>query len=361
MHFIRRMSVRFCTMLFLFSLLWLLCGAPLTQPQWASIPSALRRTFAQIPYRMQYIFRQWHTSSLVFSSAEAEGSDDGIILTLWDAAHAQSMEISLENYVFGVVAAEMPAVYNLEALKAQAVAARTKAVYACRRNGGNGCGTHPLSDICTEAACCQAYMNNSELKARWVTEYEQYAFRIRQAVQATRGQILTYDGLPIQVLYHACSGGMTEDAAEVFSQSLPYLVSVASPGEEFSSAYIHDVSYTLEEAASLLRSAFPASGITADGLAGQLRLQSTTPSGRISSILVGNTTVTGSDFRNALNLQSTLVSWTITDDSVTFHTRGYGHGVGMSQAGANAMASEKHDYPEILSHYYPGTCLSSIQ
>ena len=355
------MSVRICTLLFLFSLLWLICGAPLTQPQWISIPSTLRRTFTQIPYRMQYIFRQWYTSSLVFSSATAEASDDRMTLTLWDAAHAQSKEISLKDYVFGVVAAEMPAEYNPEALKAQAVAARTRAMYACRHNGGNGCRTHPLSDICTEASCCQAYQSNRELKARWGMEYEQYAFRIYQAVQATRGQILTYDGLPIQVLYHACSGGMTEAAAEVFSQSLPYLVSVSSPGEEFSSAYIHDVSYTLEEAASLLRSAFPASGITADGLAGQLRLQSTTPSGRISSILVGNTTVTGSDFRNALNLRSTMISWTMTGNSVTFHTRGYGHGVGMSQAGANAMASEGYDYPEILSHYYPGTSLSSIR
>ncbi|MGN1019791.1 MAG: stage II sporulation protein D [Aristaeellaceae bacterium] len=354
-------SLGLCRLLLLLACLWTLCGAPLTGEQWAGIPMQLRRIALQLPGRMKQILLLWHTpAESVISRAEAETRQVDLTLNVWDAKAQAVRRISLEEYVLGVVAAEMPAAYATEALKCQAVAARTRAIRSCRSLGGNGCATHPACDICTDSACCQGYLTRAEQQAKWGGEYTACLSRIRSAVRATAGQILTYDGLPIQVLYHASSGGMTEDAQAVFSEALPYLVHVESPGEEHASCYRADRTYPLEEAAALLEEAFPGCGVTAEGLPGQLRLQSSTASGRIATILVGTQTVTGQAFRQALKLCSTWITWDAEGDSITFHTLGYGHGVGMSQAGAQAMAASGSRYTDILAHYYPGTQLSLL-
>ncbi|MGN0747758.1 MAG: stage II sporulation protein D [Aristaeellaceae bacterium] len=352
-------SLHVCRLLLLLACLWTLCGAPLTVSQWAGVPLQLRRMALQLPGRMRQILLLWHSPSAgVISQAEAETRRVELTLNVWDAKAQAVRRIPLEDYVQGVVAAEMPAAYAPEALKCQAVAARTRAVYSCRSLGGNGCASRPDCDICTDSACCQGYLTAAERQAKWAGEYSACTSRVESAVLATAGQIITYDGLPIQVLYHASSGGVTEDAQAVFSESLPYLTSVESPGEEHASCFSADTVFAREEAAALLETAFPGCGVTADGLPGQLRLQSSTSSGRIATILVGTQTVTGQAFRKALGLRSTLVTWDAEGDTITFHTRGYGHGVGMSQAGAQAMAAAGSKYGEILAHYYPGTQLS---
>lgn len=158
--------------------------------------------------------------------------DSGLTLRVYFADAEEIRLLPLEDYVFGALAAEMPANYAPEALKCQAIAARTRAVAQSRAFGGNGCVRHPDCDICTDSACCQAYQTDAQLQARWGSEYVVLRARIDRAVRATDGLLLTSGGLPIEVLYHACSGGKTEDAAAVFASAKPYLVSVDSPGEE---------------------------------------------------------------------------------------------------------------------------------
>lgn len=267
----------------------------------------------------------------------------------------------LETYVLYATAAEMPANYAPEALKCQAVAARTRAATQCRLFSGSGCKRHPDCDICTDSTCCQAYLNDDALRERWGSSYPLLLDRITQAVQHTSGLILCYDGMPIDMVYHASSGGKTEDSAAVFSVQQPYLVSVDSPGEEGYNGYATDTAFSYDEATALLLAAFPNCGITADTLPSALRLQSSTASGRVATLLVGNQVVRGTDFRQALGLRSTYITWETNGDSLIFHTIGYGHGVGLSQAGAQAMAAAGTSFRDILAHYYPGTQLVSME
>ena len=353
------LSLRLCALLLLLSVLWLALGAPLLAAEWRDIPLRLERLLLQLPSRARPVWQNWLMRS-ASSAALAESPLSGLTLLVWRETSSTAEEVPLEAYVAGVVAAEMPARYGAEALKCQAVAARTRAVYACRALGGNGCAAHRDCDLCDSAACCQGYRDFSARAAAWGSESTVLEARVLSAVQATAGEILTYDGLPIEVLYHACSGGRTEDAAAVFAQAVPYLVSVDSPGEEDYDGYTATTCFTLTEAAERLLHAFPGCGVTAEGLSGQLRLQSTTASGRVDTLLVGTQTVTGRAFRQALGLRSTFITWDADDDSIVFTTRGYGHGVGMSQAGAQAMAAQGTKYADILTHYYPGAVLSRL-
>lgn len=359
MRYLSRCSVRFCRMLLVLACLWTLCGAPILISQWRGVPAHLQREAALLPGRMIRIFRLWVNIPLSTAQA-AETRQVDLALKVWDAEQCTTLTLPLERYVFLATAAEMPAVYHPAALQAQAVAIRTRAIHDCRALGGNGCTLHPDHDLCTDAVCCQAYLSEEALHARWGDDFALYEARIHEAVAATAGQILTYDGLPIEVLYHACSGGRTEDAAAVFAEARPYLVSVSSPGEEDASAFAAETAYTLAETMSRLNEAFPDACLTPDGFSGQVRLQSSTASGRIATVLVGQTLVSGTEFRKALDLRSTQVTWEVAGDTVIFRTRGYGHGVGMSQVGANAMAAEGSSCRDILLHYYPGTQLTLL-
>lgn len=287
--------------------------------------------------------------------------DSGLTLRVYFADAEEIRLLPLEDYVFGALAAEMPANYAPEALKCQAIAARTRAVAQSRAFGGNGCVRHPDCDICTDSACCQAYQTDAQLQARWGSEYVVLRARIDRAGPAQQTACAHQPAAcPIEVLYHACSGGKTEDAAAVFASAKPYLVSVDSPGEEGYAGFRADTSFTCEEAADLLLRAFPGCSVTADTLPSAIRLQSTTASGRVATLLVGSQTVRGADFRKALSLRSTYFTWEADGGSIVFHTVGYGHGVGLSQAGAQAMAADGADFAEILAHYYPGTQLTRM-
>ena len=280
-----------------------------------------------------------------FGSFELSEESDGLLLI---------NELDVEDYLTRVVPSEMPSNYELEALKAQAVAART---FTQKRRQS---AKHEHADVCADSACCQAYQTDAQLQARWGSEYVVLRARIDRAVRATDGLLLTSGGLPIEVLYHACSGGKTEDSAAVFASAKPYLVSVDSPGEEGYAGFRADTSFSCEEAADLLLRAFPGCGVTADTLPSAIRLQSTTASGRVATLLVGSQTVRGADFRKALSLRSTYFTWEADGGRIVFHTVGYGHGVGLSQAGAQAMAADGADFAEILAHYYPGTQLTRM-
>ncbi len=265
------------------------------------------------------------------------------------------MALDLEQYLVGVVAAEMPASFDEEALKAQTVAARTFTVSRMISPNPNVTELHPLAQLSTSPATCQAWLSEDEQKQRWGREYRKYHRKITQAVADTAGQVLRYEGILIEPLYHAsCGGGKTEDARNVWGNARPYLTSVACN-------HANDP-HTQSQISMPLKSVTQKLGIAdaVPAMAGGdfIKLVSSTVSNRVSQVRIGDKTFTGVQLRDALQLKSSLISWQISGDTITFTTNGYGHGVGLCQYGANYHAEQGDDYRQILSLYYPGTQLS---
>lgn len=298
-----------------------------------------------------------HTPGVTYQPITTTPIQDQVRIKLYDSDQGKIVEMTLDEYLVGVVAAEMPVTYQMETLRAQAVAART---FCIKSKLGAGCSVHEGADVCDQSNHCQAYASLEERKARWGDSFEENEEKVRYSVYSTQNEIITYHGQPITVLFHSTSGGMTEDVEHVFSQALPYLRSVESPGEEESSKYTADKTFTLTEAAKLLNAQFQDAKVTAGKLSSQLSILKRYESGRIEQIKVGNMTVSGVDVRRALSLNSANFTFTFSGNDVTFHTIGYGHGVGMSQVGADVMAREGSTYDEILKYYYTGIELDEI-
>lgn len=264
----------------------------------------------------------------------------------------------LNKYLIGVVGGEMPASFPLEALKAQAVAARTYALRRMAAYGGEGCGKGG-ADICTDSACCQAYTQPEELEESFGKNSRRYMDKLIEAVYSTDGEVILYDGSPIEALYHSSAGGRTEDAQNVFSSALPYLVGVESPGEE-GSKYHGEQEYTPKEFAAAINKKWPDANLNRKKLQSQVKILSRYDSGQVESLKLGNVTVSGKELRKLLGLNSANFTIDISD-TVLIRTTGYGHGVGMSQYGARAMALEGATYLEILTHYYTGVDVEKME
>lgn len=251
------------------------------------------------------------------------------------------VKIELEEYVTGVVGAEMPASFNVEALKAQAVIARTYALKA------NSRGT-----VLSDNESSQSYKSNDQLKSLWGSSYNTYYNKVKGAVDSTRGMYLTYNGSYIEAVYHSTSNGRTEDSSNVWGNYFPYLVSVDSPYDSSNPSYLKTVSFSYSDISKKLGVI-----ITSDT---DFIINGKTSGDRVSSISVGEVSFTGVDFRNKLGLRSADFDIEKNDEGVVITTRGYGHGVGMSQYGANGMAKSGSSYRDILFHYYPGVTLKSL-
>lgn len=251
-------------------------------------------------------------------------------------------EIELQEYVLNVILKEMPASFESEALKAQAVVART---YAVKRNEGNP--KHPESNLCTNPQCCQGYCTVEEYLNQGgdIDNVE----KIRSAVEDTVDEVITYQGTLIDATYFSCSGGLTEDAQAVWGKDVPYLQSVESPGEENAAHYTDTVSIPFDDFQFLLGQRLN------DEPDLWIKSVSYTQGKGVDQITLGDVTYTGTDFRRKLGLRSTAFEISIANNTVIIKTKGYGHRVGMSQYGANVMAAEGHNYREILMHYYTGT------
>ncbi len=263
-------------------------------------------------------------------------------------AVGETVEImTVEDYVAGVIAGEMPYTFESEALKAQAVAARTYLYYRLE------CGSsHEDADICTDYAHCCAFMSKDELANRYGEEYANRTMeKAKGAADATTGEILTYNGSTIQAVWHSSSEGYTEDSGNVWLASLPYLASVPSPER----AETYAVSFTLTEVKSRLRGA----GYNYNGSTELMQFNNET--GRCDTLCFGNTEISGSTARKLFGLKSTDFTASYHNGRLSFLVRGYGHGVGMSQYGANSLAKNGYGYGEILSHYYKGSKLSDIR
>lgn len=250
----------------------------------------------------------------------------------------------LEEYITGVVLAEMPAQFESEALKAQAVVART---YALRRLEQGG--KHSDGAVCTDSDCCQGYRSADQYASGGGSK--ENIEKIRQAVMSTAGQVLTYKGELIEATYFSCSGGQTEDALAVWGADIPYLKSTASPGEENAAHYTDTVHMTLEEFIACVDTQLPDD--PRDWF-GPVRY---TAGGGVDTIRIGERTYKGTEVRAMLALRSTDFTMRYTGKDIEIVTRGFGHRVGMSQYGADAMAAAGYSYDQILAHYYQGTTL----
>lgn len=258
-------------------------------------------------------------------------------------------DMLLEEYLIGVVAAEMPASYESEALKAQAVAART---YTVRRMRAGGCSNGGC--VCTDSSHCQAYSSKSELQKKWGNNFDVYYGKVSSAVRATQGKIIEYEGEAIDALYHAGSGGATEDSENVYSSVVPYLRGVSSSGDEFE----HTETFSRSEFISKANSKLSA-GLTDSNLNDSVKIISRYSSGRVENVRVGGAVISGKKMRSVFALRSANFKISIGND-VKITTYGYGHGLGMSQSGANQMAKEGSDYMDILNHYYTGISVTDM-
>lgn len=253
-------------------------------------------------------------------------------------------EMELEVYLVGVLLGEMPMDFHIEALKAQAVVART---YTLKRSTAGQ--KHASGGVCTEPSCCQAYRSVESYLAGGGTQ--EGADKAAMAVEETAGQVLTYNGMLIEATYFSCSGGRTEDALAVWGTDIPYLQAVDSPGEENAAHYTDSVSFSAKTFANLL-------GISPQGApASWFGAVTYTDGGGVDTMQIGGTVFKGTELRQKLDLRSTAFSVTVIGDTVYVYTRGFGHRVGMSQYGAEAMAVTGKSYDSILAHYYPQTSL----
>mgnify|MGYP004570114469 FL=1 len=280
--------------------------------------------------------------------------DADTTLAILDGDTLQTM--TLADYLAGVVRGEMPAAFHPEALKAQAAAERS---YVCCQLSHGRKDAHPDADFCTDHTCCSAFLSESAAREKWGADFAAWNDRVVQAVSATDGLVALYDGQPILAVFHSSSSGRTASAGDVWSGDLPYLTSVASPeGEDTVPNYYSTVTFTAAEAKALLLAAHPDLPLTGtpDTWFGAVTENG---SGRVETVSVCGTDLEGTDLRSIFSLRSACFTLTADQSSIIFRVTGYGHGVGMSQYGADRLAREGKTWQEILQWYYTGITIGN--
>ena len=256
-------------------------------------------------------------------------------------------QIDLDTYLYGVVASEMPATFELEALKAQAVVARTYTIYQIK-NGSK----HENADVCDSSYCCQAWISKENRMARWEEDKaEEYWNKILEAVNNTKGKIIFYEGEPINALFHSNSGGSTEISLNVWGGNFPYFQTVETSGEESYSSYSSEVEISKDDLIKKMLERYSDFKIDfSDNNC--INIEEYTSSGRISKISIGNKQISGVEARSIFGLKSAKFNFEILENSIKFSVLGYGHGVGLSQCGSDVLAKNGKNYEEIIRYYY---------
>lgn len=249
------------------------------------------------------------------------------------------INLNMTDYLIGVVSSEMPASFNLEALKAQSVLARTYALKA-KQTGKK----------LTDTVSTQSYIDIDQMKNKWRNSFNTYYNKIKNAVENTNGEYLSYNGNYIEALYHSTNNGKTESSLDVFGNYYPYLISVSSEYDKNASSYLRTINTPLDTISNKL-----GLNLNNDSV---ISILSYTDGGNIKEININGNNFSGKKVRELLGLRSADFDISISDNNANITTRGYGHGVGMSQYGANGMANAGYSYKDILSHYYPGTTLT---
>ncbi len=282
-----------------------------------------------------YIGIDGSTSTTFFSSPN--------IIRVKDNTKNTIDNINLEDYIIGVVASEMPASFNEEALKAQAVAARTYAMYKIDNSNKN-------YDVVTDVSN-QGYIDLDGMKSKWGKDFDKYYNKIKMVVKETEGKVMYYDNKVIIAYYFAMSNGYTEDVKNVFNEDREYLQSVESSYDSKLKNFISNKVISKKDICNKLN-------IKCDKLIINNIKRSDT--GRVNTIIINGITYKGTEIRKKLNLRSTDFSIKEEDNNIVFITKGYGHGVGMSQYGANGMALSGYSYEDILKYYYKNIEISTI-
>lgn len=254
--------------------------------------------------------------------------------------------IKLDDYIISVVAAEMPALFEDEALKAQAVASRT---YALKN-----------IDISTDndiSKIGQEFITKQEMEKRWGDKFSTYYNKIKSNVLKTKNQIITYEDEPIEAVFHATSSGITENAKDVWNKDVPYLVSVDSTLDSESNNFIHETVYNKNSFVHMF--SFLEKKLNPNNLLSQIKITKTSDTGNVIDVDINGEIISGADIRKLLGLRSTNFSIKDDGDNIIFVTKGYGHGVGMSQTGANLLAKQGYTYEEILKHYYTNVTIET--
>lgn len=262
----------------------------------------------------------------------AEEAEEKVV-TVFRESKNEYIELPIETYLVGVVSGEMPALYDLEALKAQAVAARTYTMQLLEAESA-------IYDTVKH----QVYLDNDQLKEKWQDKFDEYYAKVSQAVNETAGQVITYDNELIKPFYFSISNGYTENSEDYWSKEYPYLKSVNSEWDKEAPNYEVQTEFTLTD----LRTKFSNSSLTKESFI----ILNETEGQNVNEILVGDKVYSGREFREILSLRSADFSLDFQDNKVVITTYGYGHGVGMSQFGANALAKQGKTYDEIIKHYY---------
>lgn len=319
-----------------------------------SIPIVFTKEFAQRTYSQNTV------NSTIIDSDNAENAENEVqqstyayktynTIKLLHTEANEVEEVDLDTYLYGVVSAEMPASFEEEALKAQAVVARTYTIYKIVNNDGK----HGEADICDDSACCQAWISEEDRKEKWnEDERENNWNKIVNAVNSTQGKIITYNGEPINAFFHSNSGGETETPVNVWGGSdYPYLQTVATSGEDAYSQYSSEATFSKEEFEEKIKevhSDFEIDFSNDDCI----EIKEYTDGNRVKTIKIGNLELSGVEVRNIFGLRSANFKVTVEEKNIKFEVTGYGHGVGMSQTGADSLAKEGKTYEDIIHHYY---------
>jgi stage II sporulation protein D len=263
-------------------------------------------------------------------------------------------ELSLDTYLYGVVSSEMPAGFEMEALKAQAVVARTYTIYQIENGGKHG----DIADICDNPNCCQAWITKENRMARWEEKERGDNWnKIIESVNSTAGKIILYEGKPINALFHANSGGKTELASEVWGGDYPYFQSVETSGETEYTSYKSEVEYSKNDLEKIMLEKNPKFKINYNDI-NCIKILEYTDSGRVKKIKIGNTEISGVDARILFSLKSSNFNFLLEENKIIFYVIGYGHGVGFSQCGSDYLAKQGKNYEEIIKYYYKNVEIS---
>lgn len=287
------------------------------------------------------------------NNAKIHENFDSTQIVVFNAKQNKLQEMNLEEYVLGVLAAEMPSKFDIEALKAQALAARTYTLMKTKSFGGKGCDAHPGADVCTEFVHCQAYVDPESIEFN----YDKY----KEAVLATKGEVIVYDNALIQAVFHSTSGGKTENSEDIWTSEVPYLRSVSSEYEDDSPKLKADQVVKVNDFIAAMKKIDSKVKLSTKSIQKQIKILERSEGGRITRLSVGGKELSGSSVRTALGLNSSNFNISYQGDTMKFTVLGNGHGVGLSQYGADGMAQNGSKYDEIIKHYYVGVKIVNLE
>ena len=302
-----------------------------------------------------FFTKHFETKEVLSINIENEKFDYGdySIIKLLHINDGSVEQMDLDTYLYGVVASEMPASFEIEALKAQAIVARTYTIYQIR-NGSK----HENASICDNAACCQAWISKENRFARWEENLqEEYWAKIIRAVNDTKGKIIFYNNEPINALFHSNSGGKTELAINVWGGNFPYFQSVETSGEDSYTSYNSEIKISKDELIKIMLENYSEFEIDF-GNNDCIEILEFTEGERIEKIKIGNTEISGVEARKIFGLKSAKFDFEILDDFIEFKVIGYGHGVGLSQCGSDSLAKSGKKFDEIIKYYYKDVAIS---